>query len=518
MSPSSKLKKNTTAPFSKQLFSRASKDNGQFFRCLLDQSGDEIMILNAKGTIVYANARTVKALGYSRKHILGRPITKFFKEKMSLKDWRENVFAKIKESRDPVRLAVERVVKGSKSQIIDVTAVFFEFEGQELILSIARNITKSAQLQEELKQSVEMYRLLSEQAAEAIFIVSPSGIIQYANKAGEDLLGVSLKKTKGRHFKQYVAAEDVNKAWQSFYLVTKGSSIVRDEINIKNAKNGSIPVEFTASPVFKEGKIFCIHTIARNISRKRQMEKLIADAEKMKALQNFISGTMQEIYHPLKAVMEHTHDMLNKYYGKDFEYIGFKEYKEILSTIKSMRDQIKYCVETSGRLININKKKAGLIRKFTNINAAFRDIISKFDAAHRASDIKIVSRLAHNLPLAAIAPLEFQQIAENVLTNAIQAITFKGKILVRTWYDSAQEHVTLQVEDEGVGIAKENLSHVFEPFFTTKSRGLEKSSGLGLSIVYSIVKTHHGAINIQSSQRNGTVVTVSLPVYKREKR
>ncbi len=179
-----------------------------------------------------------------------------------------------------------------------------------------------------------------------------------------------------------------------------------------------------------------------------------------------------------------------------------------------MHNQIESCVETAGRLIDINKKKAGLVRQFANVNAVLKELILKFSDNSKISDIKIIPRLKDNLPLAAIAPLEMHQVGENILTNAIQAIHSKGKIVVKSWFNEREDQIYVQIEDEGVGIPKENLPHVFEPFFTTKSRGFEKNSGLGLSIVYSIIKAHKGSINIQSSQRKGTAVTVSLPAYR----
>jgi len=72
--------------------------------------------------------------------------------------------------------------------------------------------------------------------------------------------------------------------------------------------------------------------------------------------------------------------------------------------------------------------------------------------------------------------------------------------------------VRIECRDEGVGIPQENLSRVFEPFFTTKHRGLEKSSGLGLAIVYSIVSSYRGEVVVKSDLRKGTTLTILLPL------
>ena len=89
-----------------------------------------------------------------------------------------------------------------------------------------------------------------------------------------------------------------------------------------------------------------------------------------------------------------------------------------------------------------------------------------------------------------------------------------GVIKVQTSLNKQGDMIMVNVIDQGVGITQEHLSKVFEPFFTTKERGLEKSAGLGLSIIYSIINAAGGFIHIKSSLRNGTTVQISLPVKR----
>jgi len=77
---------------------------------------------------------------------------------------------------------------------------------------------------------------------------------------------------------------------------------------------------------------------------------------------------------------------------------------------------------------------------------------------------------------------------------------------------SAGEYVRLLVSDNGMGMDKDTVSHVFDPYFTTKSLG--KGSGLGLTIVYTIVRQSGGCISLQSEPGKGSTFTIFLPVYK----
>jgi signal transduction histidine kinase len=97
----------------------------------------------------------------------------------------------------------------------------------------------------------------------------------------------------------------------------------------------------------------------------------------------------------------------------------------------------------------------------------------------------------------------------NLLVNAAQAIgDRRGKIQIRT--GRAGDHVWFEIEDNGSGIASENLSRIFDPFFTTKPVG--KGSGLGLSMSYGIVQKHHGRIEVRSEIGRGSTFRVVLPV------
>ena len=100
------------------------------------------------------------------------------------------------------------------------------------------------------------------------------------------------------------------------------------------------------------------------------------------------------------------------------------------------------------------------------------------------------------------------QVFLNLLVNAGQAIEDKGTIEIRT--EVVGEEVRIAIEDDGIGIAPENLAKVFDTGFTTK--GVGKGTGLGLAICVKIVRAHHGRIEVVSQPGSGTTFTVTLPL------
>jgi signal transduction histidine kinase len=133
-----------------------------------------------------------------------------------------------------------------------------------------------------------------------------------------------------------------------------------------------------------------------------------------------------------------------------------------------------------------------------------------------ASFDKAFQRLNLTTPQDTAAPLiyadadQLQQVFLNLLLNARDAMPSGGELEVSTRYDSNANEIVVDVADNGSGIAAENRAHIFDPFFTTKPAG--KGTGLGLAVCYGIVTAHHGRIDVERNDGQGTRVRVTLPV------
>ena len=116
------------------------------------------------------------------------------------------------------------------------------------------------------------------------------------------------------------------------------------------------------------------------------------------------------------------------------------------------------------------------------------------------------------IPLVVCSIEEINQVVMNLIINAYQAMTEPGQVWVSTRHED--DKVLITVSDDGPGIPAEHLDKIFSPFFSTKAEG--QNTGLGLSICYSIIKAHHGTIEVQSEPGQGAVFIISLPVSQPE--
>ncbi len=227
-----------------------------------------------------------------------------------------------------------------------------------------------------------------------------------------------------------------------------------------------------------------------------------------------ISGLAHELDSPLRSILTRTQKLIRDYKDRDFEFISYKDFKVIISTLEQLERQLQHCSQTTSRMLYVGKRHARLEENRCQINDVIKSVSAGLTQQLKSTRTKVVSRLARQLPLVGIGPIECHQIIHNVIINAIQAMPGGGVIKVRTFLDKTGGIIGIDVTDEGVGITPEHLSKVFEPFFTTKERGIDKSAGLGLSIIYSIINAVGGSVHIKSSLRHGTTVQISLPVYK----
>jgi len=227
-----------------------------------------------------------------------------------------------------------------------------------------------------------------------------------------------------------------------------------------------------------------------------------------------ISGLAHELDSPLKSILSRTQKLIGDYKNRDFEFISYKDFKALISALEQLERQLEHCSRTTSRMLYVGKRLSRLEENNCPINDVIKSVLSDLSQQLISARIKLVSRLEKQLPRAAVGPVECHQIIHNVIINAMQAMPGGGIIKVTTSLDKARGAIGIEVTDQGVGITPDHLSKVFEPFFTTKERGIDKSAGLGLSIIYSIINASGGSIHIKSSLRKGTTVQISLPVYK----
>ena len=143
-----------------------------------------------------------------------------------------------------------------------------------------------------------------------------------------------------------------------------------------------------------------------------------------------------------------------------------------------------------------------------DVNVMVRETLSFLKSEAQQRNVTIVQELADNLPAIYSDRGQIQQVFLNVLNNAFAAVGEKGTTIIRSALHG-QDAIAVSFYDDGCGMSEEVKKHIFEPFFTTKKG---EGTGLGMSIIYGIVKRHGGDIQVESEPGKGTTVTIILPL------
>ncbi|MGA2964759.1 MAG: ATP-binding protein [Terriglobales bacterium] len=147
-----------------------------------------------------------------------------------------------------------------------------------------------------------------------------------------------------------------------------------------------------------------------------------------------------------------------------------------------------------------------------DLNKVVRTTLGLAGHKLKLSNAEVVLELQDDLPPVECDPSQMQQVILNLVLNGTEAMQSRGggTLTIHTRLLASENSVELSVRDTGEGIAPENLPKIFDPFFTTKSEG--KGVGLGLAVLYGIVKAHDGDVEVTSQRNEGTTFTVTLPL------
>jgi PAS domain S-box-containing protein len=283
----------------------------------------------------------------------------------------------------------------------------------------------------------------------------------------------------------------------------------------RKANAEDFPVEVSLTPISLHGRnvIYCVW---RDITERKKAEQQLKEAQaqlvqsaKMASVGQLAGGVAHEINNPLVGVLNNVQFIKIALAQKsDFK---IDDFKKILDDIEAASLR---CTRITRSLLDFSHASNG-IRQDLSINEIVEKVISLTELEFKLNNIVIRKQLDPGLPLINGESQLLQQVVLDLLSNAKWAILVKagklgGAITAKTGYDAAARSVYLSISDTGIGIPKENMERIFEPFFTTKPVG--EGTGLGLALVYNIIKGHQGKVEVKSGPGQETIFKVTLPV------
>jgi len=241
------------------------------------------------------------------------------------------------------------------------------------------------------------------------------------------------------------------------------------------------------------------------VTERRSREARLRRAESLASLTTLAAGVAHEIKNPLGSMGIHLQLIQKKIGGKS---------RVDPRTIGSHLDVISEEVDRLNRIVVdflFAVKPMDTRLEEGDINHVIQELLEFVHPEMDQAGVRIESSLSPRVPLLRIDARFIKQALLNLIKNAVAAMPEGGTLRVET--RRADGEALVRVSDTGTGIPEEIMGKVFEPYFTTKPFG----TGLGLTIVFKIVKEHFGDISVSSRVGEGTTVTLSLPIPQKEK-
>jgi len=242
-----------------------------------------------------------------------------------------------------------------------------------------------------------------------------------------------------------------------------------------------------------------------------EIQKEMIHVERMASLGKLSSSVAHEINNPLSGVLTYT-----KLVHKQLENLEFdaKDKEPMLKYLKVIEDETKRCGGIVKGLLDFSRKDQ-LEFTSTHLHKLLNESYLLMEHQMKISNITFREDYAAGKDLIKCSENQIKQAVIAMLLNANEAVVENGEILIRT-SNPDQEHIRVEIIDNGTGIAPRDIPHVFEPFFSAKEK--VSGIGMGLAIVHGIIQSHHGKVDVKSEPGVGTTLSILLPLYEQSKK
>jgi len=380
--------------------------------------------------------------------------------------------------------------------------------------SVARDITGRLEAEERLR----LQGAALEVAADGIYITGADGRILWCNEAFLEIAGATREEAMGQPIYrvtrwEQTAAEQV----EAILEAVGGGRTWRGELVTLNTDGSTRHEELAVTPLRIEGVVKYYIGICQDITARKKAEEAreLAEAEfyqsqKMEIVGRLAGGVAHDFNNMLSVILGYSEQAL----------AGLEPGHALRNDLEEIRKAAIRSADLTRQLLTFSRKQVvqPLVFDLNTLVAEQEKMLRRLIG----EDIQLRFSPGAGLWPIYADPTQAQQALANLCVNARDAIAGQGTILVETGnqvldeatakaYPSARpgEYVVLSVQDSGTGISVDILPLIFEPFFTTKSEG--KGSGLGLSMVHSIMKQHEGFVQVQSEAGAGTTFRLYFP-------
>jgi PAS domain S-box-containing protein len=404
----------------------------------------------------------------------------------------------------------ELITKDAGRFPAEITLSRMRFRDSTCVIAVARDITVRRRAEIALRQSEDFLKNIVDNIPAMVFVKDAVELRYVAfNKAGEELLGHSRDEMIGRSDFDFFPREQA-----SFFVqkdrevLAKGELVEIPEETVKTRHGDDRILRTKKIPLFDDkGNARYLLGISEDITERKHLEGQLLQSQKMEVIGQLAGGVAHDFNNILMVIMGYANLLKT-----DTDLDGRQ-----LEKVDKIQDAADKAAHLTRSLLAFSRKQVMKVR-LANLNEIVQHI-QEFLVRIIGEDVQLRSLVCKEDLIVEVDRGQLEQVLINLATNARDAMPRGGILTIETAVKVVDtsphntikpgRYAVISVSDNGIGMDEKTRQKIFEPFFTTKELG--KGTGLGMSIVYGIVKQHKGYINIYSEPNIGTTFRIYIP-------
>lgn len=379
-------------------------------------------------------------------------------------------------------------------------------------LILAVSVSEQRRAEEALQQAYDqIYQIINNSPGVAIQGYDHEGRVLFWNRASEDLYGFAEPQVLGKRLGEFLLSEEDAREFEQLVqrIVRTGQPAPLREWETRTTSGAPRYIISSLFPVRigrDKVQVVCMDV---DITERKRLESELLRVQRLDSIGRLAGGIAHDFNNLLTAIMSYADLAITRL---PEEHPAVEDLKRLLDTASHAADQVKHLLAFA--------RRQTLSPQIIDLNQVIRDI-EPLITRLLGKQVEMKILLDNTLKKVKADPTQIEQVILNLAINARDAMPEGGVLTIETANvvlddayvqahpgSSPGEYVRLSVSDTGIGIEPEHLEHIFEPFYTTKG---ERGTGLGLAVVYGVVKQSGGHITVESTPGQGTTFHIYLP-------
>jgi PAS domain S-box-containing protein len=491
------------------------EEHQQFLRQVIDTNPNLVFVKDWDGRYVLVNKATAEFYGTTVEGLQGKRDVDFNSHAEQVESFLR-ADREVMSSRPAlvVREEPARHARTGETHWFQVVKVPLNSprNGAPQVLGVATDITARRQVDEELRRTSHTLQTLINAAPLPIYTLDPEGRVRSWNHAAEKAFGWTAQDVLGR-FLPLIPEQEMSAFRASLDRVLDGESISGVQVRRPRRDGMTLDLRISAAPTrAPDGTIDGAIAVAEDITERKSLGEQLRQAQKMEAIGQLTGGIAHDFNNILTIVITNA--------GLIAERVT-AEQADLRQELNELQRAALRGAELVRKLLAFSRQRALELRPI-NLGSVVKEAEASLRLLLPPSIELAVNENGASAATINGDPGAIEQILFNLATNSRDAMPNGGGFriqLYRSWLDEEHrrvqgwgvsgEYIVLAVSDCGSGMTPEVRARVFDPFFTTKEVG--KGTGLGMAMIYGLVKQHSGYIDLESEPRQGTTVRIFFP-------